>query len=232
MGEVWISRVRSNTLLGNKVGVRVKYPEMEWTPAQHILPSPTEESLSRLRHYESGYRLSLADSPEALAVWDPKCFSAARDMFSIGLYVVKPKLAAVFSQFDLGEGGLTPLPVYEADLTTPVTDQYWLLHFGSRKNTFLPEQSNQEDFRIRSGGVARSSGVGYTAGIRYWKTSSLIADYDVAVSSEAIRGSDLWIEELIPGAVFMSGRLVEALNGVKSRGKVDFRLNRCRVVGS
>lgn len=230
MGGVWISDVMGESQLGNKVGLRVKYHGADWTPAEHILPAPTEDSLARIKRYRAGYRLSDLDLPETVAVWDKTCFSRTADMFSIGVYVVKPCLADVFSRFDLGEGGLTPLIIYEADLVTPATGDYYLLHFGARKNTFLPSHSNKEGHRIRSTGVAKRSTIGFTAGVEYWQTSSIIEDGDVAVSPFALQGADLWIEELISRKLFMSDALATALTNYHSSNRTDFCLKRCRVV--
>jgi hypothetical protein len=139
------------------------------------------------------------------------------------MYAVKPRLADVFSRFDLGEGGLSPITLYQEDLQTPHIGEYWLLHFGARKSTFIAEESNQENFRVRQLTVDRETG------LSIWKTSFGLQDGDVAVSSTALEGADLWVEAQVHSKLFLSGALAEALIQSKPR-KVNFDLHRCRVV--
>lgn len=79
---------------------------------------------------------------EAAAVFDEERFERTRDLFAVGgFYAVKGRLAQVLSRFDLGEGGLIPFPIYQADLVTPIKGEFFLLNFGARKSSCLPDQS-------------------------------------------------------------------------------------------
>ncbi len=120
--------------------------------------------------------------------------------------------------------------MYDADLVTPAPGEYWLLQLGARKNSFLPESSNQEGHRISSMGVAKRSGPVFTEGVEYWQVTSLIQDGDVAVSPAALGGADLWVEERVSKRLFMSGALAQAISEANLK-KVDFRLKQCCVVG-
>jgi hypothetical protein len=140
-----------------------------------------------------------------------------------GMYAVKPRLAEVLSRFDLGEKGLTPFTIFQEDLKTPLDDEFWLLNLSVRKDTFLPDKSNQEGFRIRKLAIDPETG------LPMWKVSSLAKDGDVTVSTKALEGADLWVEERVWGKLFMSDALVEAPNTEKLK-KVDFSLQRCSVV--
>jgi hypothetical protein len=223
---VWISEVFTNYQLGNKMGLRWKFPGTDWSAPQHILDTPTDQEIARFRAYRSGHRLPPEDLPEALAIWEPKCFAGTGDMFSLGsMYVVRPKLADVFAKFDLGDGGLEPLTIYEADLQTPAKGEFYMLQLGARKDTFLPEQSNQEGYRIHPELVDRKTGE------QMWSIETLIADGDVALSPTALQGPNLWAEvRVFSQRLFMSGGLAEALLEAHPK-KVDFMLKQCRVVG-
>ena len=224
--DVFISGWLQDITLGSKLGLRWKFPGEDWSGARHELAVLSQDQLNRRNNrYKDGHRLAEGDVPEALAIWEPKCFARKGDMFSIGsMYIVQPRLAEVFSRFDLGEGCLTPATIYQADLQTPAVGEYWMLHFGARKDCFLPEQSNQEDYRITKMYVDRASGR------QIWKAGFGVKDGDVALSSAALQGADLWCEEGIWARIFMSGALAEALQKAKPK-KVDFDLRRCRVIG-
>jgi hypothetical protein len=225
-GQVWISEVFTDYQLGNKMGLRWKYPGVDWSPAEHILDTPTDQEIARFRAYRSGHHLPPEDLPEALAIWEPNCFARTGDMFSLGsMYVVRPKLADVFSKFDLGDGGLVPIAIYEADLQTRAKGEYYMLQLGAQKNCFLPDQSNQDGYRIQPFAVDRKTGQ------QLWSIETLIGDGDVAVSVAALEGPDLWAEISVHQRLFMSGALAEALQRADAKG-VDFMLKQCRVVGA
>jgi hypothetical protein len=224
-GEVWISGLLSDNSLGTKNGICWKYPNEDWTKAEHRVDDELVAGLYRRGSlYVAGYKQAVEDVPVAGAIWDPKSFAKTGDMFMVGhMYAVKPRLADVFSRFDLGEGGLSPITLYQEDLQTPHIGEYWLLHFGARKSTFIAEESNQENFRVRQLTVDRETG------LSIWKTSFGLQDGDVAVSSTALEGADLWVEAQVHSKLFLSGALAEALIQSKPR-KVNFDLHRCRVV--
>ncbi|MEO8373952.1 MAG: hypothetical protein ABI471_01915 [Sphingomonas bacterium] len=226
MSEVWISGILSDHRIGNKQGLRWKYPAEDWTSANHIVDKEVVSDLARRGElYVSGYRLPDEDVPEAGAIWDPRCFAGTGDLFMVGhMYAVKPRLAEVLSRFDLGEGGLSPVTIWQSDLQTPAPGEYWLLHLGARKDSFLAEQSNQENYRVRHFSDDPETG------LPRWKTSPGMQDGDVAVSQAALEGADLWVEARMWHKLFMSGALADALNETKLK-KVDFRLKQCRVVG-
>lgn len=155
---------------------------------------------------------------EALAIWDEKRFRKAGEIFSIGFFVVREKLAEVLSRFDFGDGGLVPVPVYQADLITPYPGQFFLLNFGCIKNTLLPERC--ED--VRKFFVDKNSGV------QVWHLNRSKSDAEVVLSTRALEGPDLWFEEVVHNKIFMSDPLAQALIAI-GLGEV-FRLRRCRIV--
>lgn len=224
---VWTSGIFSNYLIGNKQGLRWKYPNEEWTPADYEIPTASFDVLRRRgQRYGRGYPLPSEDIPKAAAIWNKKSFARTGDIFMIDtMYAVKPRLAEVLFRFDLGEGGLTPFTIYKEDLVSPVDEEFWLLNLCVRKDSFLPDKSNQADYRIRQ--LATDPETGRAI----WKVSSLARDGDVVVSTDAFEGPDLWVEDQIWGRLFLSSPLVEALHEASLRN-ADFSLMQCGVLGS
>lgn len=223
--QVWTSGLFDDYSLSSKTGLRWKYPGKPWSAAQHEIEGPTDDGVERLRLYNSGFVLPDRHIPEALAIWNPRSFARFGDIFATYQYVLRPPLAEIFARFDLGEGGVTPLTVYEADLQTPAQGEFYLLRLGARKNTFLPDCSNTESYRIRPSYTIQKTGQ------TIWNIGSYIEDGDVVVSPAALEGPDLWCETNVFDRLFMRGGLAEALQKAKLRKKVDFRLRRCRVAG-
>lgn len=217
---VWISSMKSNYLLGNKLGIRTKYFNEDWHPAQHEIPTVSERTLAAMNRNSRGHPLGRTDFPEAAAVWDEKCFRKVHDLFAVGgFYVVQRRLAEILSRFDLGNGGLLPFTIYCADLETPYPGEYFLLNFGAIKNTILPEQSeNVVKFAVRK-----------ETGQQIWEVNSWHEDCEVVLSATALSGADIWYEEILRKNIFLSDELVSALQ--ETGLAEDWRLKRCQVVG-
>ncbi|CAN7584326.1 hypothetical protein LJR220_005358 [Bradyrhizobium sp. LjRoot220] len=218
--RVWFSGVMGNYLIGNKQGLRHKFYGKDWAPAQHILAPLDEKAFAAMERHAAGYPLERSDLPEASAVFDKKCFSRVRDLFVVGgIFVVRERLAEVFARFDLGDGGLVPLTIYQEDLTTPVQGKFYFLNLGARKRSVLPSESKNVKL------VASNS----TTGIEIWKVNPWAEDGDVALSEAALGGADLWVEEIARDGLFMSEALAAALREAKF--KTDyFELKECRIV--
>lgn len=219
MSGAWMSSLKSNNQLGDDQGVRAKFFGHEWEPATSEVPLTPDDVHKNMRLYGQGYARQRHELPEAMAVWDKKRFNKAGDIFTIGFFVVRGEVAKVLSRFDLGEGGLIPFSVYEADLETPFPGEFFLLNFGCIKNTILPEQC--ED--------ARKFFVDKNSGLQVWKVNQLNPDGEVVLSSEALVGPDLWFEEAVHSRLFMSDGLAEALIEI---GMSDiFGLKQCQIAG-
>lgn len=218
-GKVWISSVLGNYQLGDKLGTRAKHYGRDWDPASDILPVATEEELAALRKYTSGFPLPRTSFPEASAVFNERKFRRIGNLFACGgFFVVRGKLADVLSRFDLGEGGLIPFPMYEADLITPIEDEFYLINFGARKNSILPELSEN----VVKFAVDRATGV------QHWKVNSWCGDGDVVLSPTALEGPDLWFEEAVYNKIFMKDALVQALSSIGMAEAFDLR--ECRIM--
>ena len=219
-GRVWFSGVMGNYLIGNKQGLRHKYYGKDWTPAQHKLGVLDDKTFAAMERYAAGYALERSDFAEASAVFDKKCFSRVRDLFVVGgIFVVKERLAEVFARFDLGDGGLVPFTIYQEDLTTPVQGKFYFLNLGARKRCFLPSESKNVEL------ISTNK----ATGVETWKVNAWAEEGDVALSSAALGGADLWVEEIVDSGLFMSEALAAALREAKF--KTDyFELKECRIV--
>jgi hypothetical protein len=134
-----------------------------------------------------------------------------------GGYNVSSALANVLRQFDLGEeSGLFPLQIYQYDRVTPVKTDHLLLRARAFKNGLVPTES----IGLRTGKFSSQPPK------RWFPRSS--EDGDVAVGEQVLSGADLWFDEKLDGAMFMSDRLVQALR--KAGFGRSFNLFRCRVI--
>lgn len=217
-GAVWMSSVLDNYDIGMQQGSRTKFYGHRWNPASLELPlSPPEVQANSIRHMQ-GFALARTEFPEAEAVWDERRFKKIRDIFMAGpFYAVKDKLAETLARFDLDEGGLIPFTIYKADLETPFPGEFFLLNFGCRKSTVLPEQSRN---------VVRFS-VHHETGFQKWEVNSWSDEGDVVVSPAVLDGPDLWFDPAIYNKIFMSDALAQALIGI-GMGDI-FKLKRCTI---
>ncbi len=213
----WMSGLKSNQQLGDDQGVRVKFFGHDWEPAASKVPLTPDDVLANIRLYGQGHARQREELPEALAVWDERRFRKAGDIFSVGFFVVRGKLAEVLSRFDFGEGGLIPFPVYEADLVTPYPGEFFLLNFGCIKNTILIDQC--ED--------ARKFVVDKDSGLQIWHINRSKSEGEIVLSPRSLEGPDLWFEQAVHNKIFLSDALGQALLDI-GMGEV-FRLTRCRI---
>lgn len=135
---------------------------------------------------------------------------------------VCPALADVFRRFNLveggdGKGGVFPIQLYLHDRKTPVRTDYSVLVYGGKKEGgLIPEESRG----LRAGKYASIPPA-------HW-TLSEIKDGDIAVRATVRSGSDLWFDPKLLSEVFMSDRLVQALQDAGFAQ--HFKPIRCRVV--
>ncbi len=218
-GKVWMSSVLSNLLIIDQ-GIRTKHYGHDWEEARINGLNAPDEAFDARRRNQKGTALERKDFPEASAVWNEKMYAKVCDIFPIGTaHVVRGKLAETLARFDLGEGGLIPFQIYKADLVTPMEGAFFLLNFGARKNSVLPEQSEN----VVKGGVRVATGQ------QLWDVSSCEQDSDLAFSPAALNGADLWFEDIIRyDKIFMSDALAQALIAIDMKDL--FALKECRVV--
>ncbi|EFO30606.1 hypothetical protein TRICHSKD4_4201 [Roseibium sp. TrichSKD4] len=217
--DVWISSVGSNHQLFDKPGIREKYFGQDWAHPTFIFGATTDEQMQYFYRYRRADKLKREELLEAAYVFDEKRWSKVKDLFALeGFYAVKGKLAEILKQFDLGGTDLVEFPIYQADKTTQLPGPYYFLNLGSRKDSFLIEKTNG----------ARLLGRHAQTGEEVWGGPMVPKDGDVAVSSAALEGADLWVEPKYTGKIFISGPLHDAIEA--ARLKIDFRFTKARIV--
>lgn len=219
---IWVSTIQSDGRWADKVGLRTKFFDLPWEAPygpQHYVPRRPPHVRQAIQKGGSGEPLQRGELPEASAVYDASRFAKSKVLFSAGGFMAaKGKLAEILLEADFGPGGgLIPYTIYEADETTPLPGPFYLLNFGAHEPCFRPDESQRV--------YAASPTAPYERNV--WSASGL-QDGDVAVSSRALSGSDIWIERALSGAIFMSDRLAAKL--LKAKLGLNFRLTRCRVV--
>lgn len=139
------------------------------------------------------------------------------DLFFAGsVWAVSKAAAEVLRQFDLGGGGLYPVKVFKKDRQTPVGDGWFCINFGNRKKALLASESTSMRERY-----IRPKEKG-------WFPKGVINDGDIAVSSGALSGPDIWIDPQVGHAFFLSDALGTALK--KAKADKGFFLHKCRAV--
>jgi len=218
-GEVYISGIYQNYLIGNKLGLRMKWRGREYDPPSFVIPLPTEEGSDAFNRSAKGYRVERDQFPEALAVWNEKDFAKSRDVLFAGPFLtVTEKIADVLSRFDLGDGELVPVPLFQADLVTPWSDSYYYINYSEPKDTVVLNESKNIQLMYEKNGT----------GERLFRVLFAASDDDIALSRGALQGTDIWIEKCIFSKLFISRALAEALH--EAGIDVDLELHSCRIV--
>jgi len=138
------------------------------------------------------------------------------DLFFAGSYwVVSGAVAEVMRRFDLGEGALYPTKVYRKDRKTPIGDEWFCLNFGNVKSALDLVRST----------FIRQLAPGTTSTfhkLNEAKNGQLVLD------QSALDGPELWVDENLGDAFFLSEGLGSALkNAGLSR---PFGLKKCKLV--
>ena len=218
-GEVYISGVYQNGEIGDKLGAKTKWRGEHWPADSFKHPRKPKWASDAVQKAGRGEKLEDDQFPEAVAVWNEKAFAKAGGFIHLsGFLTVNEKVAAILRQFDLGEGGLVPVPLVKADLETPWPEPYYYINYGGPKDAFLPEESENVEVLLSRKPPDKSV---YDIG---WS----VADEEIALTNGAIKGADIWIDRFVWHRLFLSGQLVDALRVGKFA--VELRLKKCRVV--
>jgi len=201
--HVWISDCRADSTLIKMV-------------TADIVESDFETAVKASRMQKAGNLVPVHMLPKCIWVDKQKgrinSFPAL--FYGNGYWIVSRKAADIIGQFDLGDGGLYPVQMFQSDRTTPVEGEFLCLNVGAQKSAFLPEQSPR--LRKRSPYLPR------------WTLPSKDKDDAASVSSTALQGPDIWWDHSINSGFFLSGPLGDALK--KAGMAKAFRLYRCPVV--
>lgn len=139
------------------------------------------------------------------------------DLFFAGGYWIVSEFAAdILRRFDLGGGALYPVSdgVFKSDNETRLPKEYFCWIFGNKKSAFLSQDS-------RNVRAPKIEGL-------WWEMPWTPADDDVAVSGRALKGPDVWLDDMLFQSVFLSGPLGDALDAAGL--SEAFRLFKCRVI--
>lgn len=177
-----------------------------------------EAHLARLglaqKKHRNGQKLSEDELlSSAFGIYKDRLVGTLPDFFSInGLLVVSNAFKAVIETFRLGETDFAPLSIYEWDRQTRVEGNWFILNFGCLRSAFNP---------MRSRGNFRP----YNKKTSDRWTALILQDDDIAVSDASTFGCDLWIDEKLSSAFFMTENLKGALDAAKL--SCNIRLRRC-----
>lgn len=178
-------------------------------------PLPTGMSLGQMAELnQAGERMSAEHFPkEIFAEYPDKIEKKQADLvLAAGAVVVSAACADVLRQFNLGHSSLYPIKLFQHDRKTPVEGEYFCLNIGERKDVFLPEHSP----RVKVLGSGRL------------RMPPPLQDDDIAVSSAALVGPDLWVSPPLFRIFFLSDRLTQALRAARMGRAFGFRT--CRLV--
>jgi hypothetical protein len=146
-----------------------------------------ELALDAMRRTERSDPLPADRYPkEIYAKYPDKWMSRQPDIFTAsGFWAVSAALAELLRQFNLGRTALYPTRLFQHNRKTLVDGDYFCLGFGETKEVFLPHQSP----RARKPYPERD----------LWKLSLDPKDDDLAVSTRALDGADLWMDPKVLG---------------------------------
>lgn len=116
-----------------------------------------------------------------------------------GFWIVSERVAEILQRFDLGEGAVYPISegLYLSDESTRIPGNFYSWAFAGSKSAFLPDQTpEKEPFGISG---------------KRWNLPSKMRDGNVAVSSSALDGPDVWLDDGLFKSLFLSGPLGDAL---------------------
>ncbi len=202
---VWVSQMCADTSI--MCGL-----EVDW-PAINLDRKPRKATFER-------YEFKQPDQLPKVMYANHQIFSQLKlpYLFNQGYYFcVSSTCAEVLHSFDLGRGGLVPVPIFHRDRETPVGGEFFILNFGANKRAFvaaasrnlmkMPHLEGEPELWVRGDNV----------------------DGDVAVTRAALEGPDIWTDPNIHKAIFFSDRVVQALQAKKMAKRFSFL--RCRIVG-
>ena len=141
-------------------------------------------------------------------------------MEASGHFVVSERFAKLLSGFDLGQGCVRRIEegVYFADNKTRAPLDLYCWTLGNSKAAFLPDATtNKKPF----------SNIKPTM---RWRLQFELKDWDIAVSTRALQGPDVWVEDNLgfSRAIFLSTALGDAI--IAAGLDKDFPICKCRVL--
>ena len=170
-----------------------------------------------MRKHEAGDTLTEEERPKrANPRYKELRFEKLPHFFRVNAFiVVSSDFAGVLGGFDLGNGGLSKIELYQGNRTELLPGDWYFLNLGCQKQAFRPDHSTG----------------GYNHPEMWPKDKWMVThpkDNEIAVSTLALGGCDLWTDATLDGALFLSGRLEAALKAAKLTRNV--RRAKCTIV--
>ena len=109
----------------------------------------------------------------------PATYAPFPHLFLLGGFpTLSPEAAALVSRFDLGNGALYPVDIYQRDRERLIGTYHILMNIGNQKRCFLPEESpTAEESPYQPG--------------EYWQPDGRERKHDIAVDGSAFVGPDI-----------------------------------------
>jgi hypothetical protein len=79
--KIWLTNIIKDYAIGDKHGLRYKYFDDDWRPAQHEITNERRDRLLNLERHVAGYSLDRKLFPEYVAIFDEKCFRRKKEVF-------------------------------------------------------------------------------------------------------------------------------------------------------
>ncbi len=130
-----------------------------------------------------------------------------------GYYVVSGSAADILRVFNLGEGALYPVQIFQSDKTTAIPGDWHCWIFGNQKRALIPGETTAK----RKFGISED----------VFSIALPTPDYGVAVAADAVGGADVWCDPTMFKSVFFSSSLSQACDAKMAK---DFRMARCKML--
>jgi hypothetical protein len=215
--SVYYSQIHSNFLVRPRLYGWRSYEELV---AAHREKSPEiARTVDIAKRYTLGDKLQDSEMPPAFYVEPHIRISELPEAFYAGgCILIQENCAEIFRKFDLGENSLVPRKIFQNDKTTPVEGQFYILNFGTVKDTLVAKKS-----------ISLTGPINHARGTM-WRFPLKATDDQVVLSSKALEGPDMWHEKSMFEAIFFSERLWRALE--KAKLTKPFMGFRCQIDGA
>ena len=186
--KIWNTPSRIDSRNGRFIDFHINRPQIDYVNEveRHDPVSPDHAPdfiFFSLRDLKSSYKQKLPDLMSIIS----------------GILVVSQKLHDLLLQFNLGATSMFEVPLYEYDQKTPRPGTWYILHIAVKKQTVIPERSEN---------VRESPTKGY------WDPSANQDDV-LAVHAGSAVGEDLWVDPYFYDRTFFSDRLKTAIDTAK-----------------
>ena len=145
----------------------------------------------------AGRTVQTARLPACLFMTDPKYDQEfLPDFFHMAFPCVSERLAELLQEFDLSRTKFLPIDIQQSDQKTIRPDKFYIMNIVSQKSCWVREESH----KLSASWIAEE----------LWSFKTSPSDGMIAVRASAAEGTDLWVDPVLQGAMFVSDRLYQA----------------------